>query len=284
MTSRIFSNLRSFVNKSSAALVVLLVLVSFVAPVLAHAQAAAWQVDERHSVARLSLGSGPSASEVGVARVNGNVFISASDPAVALEITPGDPAGNGGAEITFTSQQATLNPDGTLLVSGDLAVKRTTPSVTSDPNEGYSGPVYGNPVTYTDSRLVTLVFIPERRSAAGAETLSASVTFSREGFPELVEALSSGAWPAQLVNDVKCSTPSTVGEDFSGPACTGTIIASVRSNNLVVQGTPGAEDYSGLRAALAPSHNLGTIVLDLELKPTSTVAAVETSSTKPAAK
>ena len=283
MTFRIFHNLRSLANKSRIAFVMLLGLT--LTSVLAQAQAGAWQVDDQHSVARLSVGSGPNASEVGVARVSGDVFISPRDPSVVFEIKPGDAANSGGAVITFTSREATLTADGTLLVNGELAVKRTVRSVTSDPNEGYSGPVYGNPVTYTDTRVITLVLIPNHRDAAnGMTALSASLTLSREGFPELVDALASGSWPAQLVNDVKCSAPETIGEGYSGPSCTGTIVASVSNKNVVVQGTPGAEDYSGLRAAATPSHTLGTIILDLQLKPASTVASTESSSPKPAAK
>ena len=68
--------------------------------------------------------------------------------------------------------------------------------------------------------------------------------------------------------------PSTIGEDYHGPECTGTVIASV-SNAVVATGAPSGEGFYGFEPVVTPDHNVATIALDLKLKemPASPVAS-----------
>jgi polyisoprenoid-binding protein YceI len=229
-----------------------------------------WQVDPQHSIARLSLGSGSNAVEVGLARVSGDVVFDSNDPAdpsVNLKITPDDGPVAQYEQMRFTSEQSTLTSDGKLVVAGELSVTRIERSVTMEPNEAYAGPVYGDRVARTDTRQITLVFSDSPQSAAhvGTIQLSGKTSVSREAFPQLLDALTLDDWPTQLVNDEKCEVPSTVGEDYSGTKCTETVIATV-TNSVVMVGTAGGEDYSGFQPAVTPDRDRGSIGLDLKLK------------------
>ena len=51
-----------------------------------------------------------------------------------------------------------------------------------------------------------------------------------------VPANAQEAWPKMLVDDKQCRVPLTIGEDYCGAACTGTVIASV-ANREVPTGT-----------------------------------------------
>jgi hypothetical protein len=79
------------------------------------------------------------------------------------------------------------------------------------------------------------------------------------------------------VNDEKCEVPSTVGEDYSGAKCTGTVIATV-TNRMVMVGSAGAEDYSGFQPAVTPDPDRGSIALDLKLKEKSSASAMAPSA------
>jgi len=57
--------------------------------------------------------------------------------------------------------------------------------------------------------------------------------------------------------------PSTVGEDYSGALCTGTLIAATRNDNCYMPASVG-EDYSGPLCTPA-TGNQTTIVADLKL-------------------
>jgi hypothetical protein len=56
--------------------------------------------------------------------------------------------------------------------------------------------------------------------------------------------------------------PSTVGEDYSGAVCTGTLIAAISDDNCHMPAT-AREDYSGPQCTPA-TGNEATIVLDLK--------------------
>jgi hypothetical protein len=71
-----------------------------------------------------------------------------------------------------------------------------------------------------------------------------------------------------VIRDEKGKNPSTIGEDYHGPECTGTVIASV-SNAMVTSGNPGAEDFSGFEPAVSGDRNKAPIALDLKLTPMS---------------
>ena len=102
----------------------------------------------------------------------------------------------------------------------------------------------------------------------GTASTTRMSTVNREDFPQFLDAVAQGNWPNQLINDEKCDNPSTIGEDYHGPECTGTVIASV-SNAMVPSGNPGAEDFSGFEPIVNPDRNKATIALDLKLTPMS---------------
>ncbi len=238
--------------------------ISFAIP--AHAQSRVWQVDAKHSVARLSVGSGAQSAEVGVAHVSGNVVFDASDPAdpvIDLNIKPDNRLGPDYSQISFKSKRSAITSDGKLAVVGDLSVTRGERSVTLNANEAYRGPEYGGPVAHTDTHEVTLVFPGASSPAAhsGAIQLLAATTIGREGFPQLLAALESGNWPGMVVEDENCTMPS-LAEDYSGAICTGTPVA-IATNSVATNG--GSEDYRGFEPAVVPNANQATIALNLKL-------------------
>ena len=83
----------------------------------------------------------------------------------------------------------------------------------------------------------------------------------REEFPELLSAIKNTNWPP-VVQNKYCYMPSTVGEDYSGAVCTGTLIAATRDDNCHMPASVG-EDYSGPQCTPA-TGNQTTIVLDLK--------------------
>lgn len=265
---------------------VLLAFAVCLASVPARAQGGSWQVDPQLSVARLSLGRGSNAFEIGVARVSGDVVFDSndpSDPSVSLKITPDNGPRAEYEKMSFTSKRSAMTSDGKLVVTGELSVSRIERSVTIEPNEAYAGPQYGDPVAHTDTRETTLVFPDPRQLTAhnGVMEFSGTTSVIREAFPQLLNALALDHWPTTLVNDEKCSVPSTIGEDYSGIKCTGTAIASV-SNHLVPTGNPGAEDYAGFQPAVNPDRERATIALDLKLTqlattPSATSGAAESA-------
>jgi polyisoprenoid-binding protein YceI len=242
----------------------------------------AWQIDARSSVARLSLGSGQNAVEIGLGRVSGDVVFDASDPTdpvVTLKISPEGPQG-ANAKISFTSRRSAVTRDGKLEVTGDLSFTRVERSVTMEPNEAYAGPVYGEPVAHTENREVTFV-ISDRglpKTQSGTMQLPASATLSHEDFPSFVDSLAGGAWPKMLVNDEQCGTALTISEDYSGVACTGNVIARVPSRE-VATGTGGGEGYYGFQSTVIPDRRQATIALDLTLQRAPVSAPVADSGT-----
>ena len=242
-----------------------------------------WQVDSQLSIARLSLGSGSNALEIGLARVSGDAIFDSNDPtdpSVNLKITPGNATGADYANMSFTSKQSVMTRDGKFIVTGDLSVTRIERSVTMEPNEAYAGPEYSDPTAHTDTREITLVFSdPQYAGDNGTMHFLGTSTVSREDFPQMLDALTFDDWPTILVNDEKCEAPSTVGEDYSGIKCTGTVIASV-SNREVPTGV--GEDYHGFQPAVTPDRQQATIAIDLKLKQTSAAARV-VSVEKPSA-
>lgn len=254
------------VNFSLTLALLLALAVSFSMP--AHAQSGSWQVDAEHSIARLSLGRAPQSAEVGLATVSGSVVFDSNDPAdpaFDLNIASDKKLGPNSAEISFKSKRSAITSDGKLAIVGDLSVSRIERSVRMDPNEAYHGPEYGEPVVYTDTQEVTLVFPGPNLPAAqnGAIKLSASTIINRESFPQLLAALESGNWPSVVVENKNCTNPSTVGEDYSGPTCTGTAVTT--ATNSVQTATAGAEGYDGFERAVVPDRNHATIAVDLKL-------------------
>jgi hypothetical protein len=243
-------------------IVSLLLLAATTASIAANAQDS-WQIDRKHSVATLSMGSGANQSQIGLARVSGEVVFEPSDrgdPIVTLKIV-GDARAADYASMSFSSKRSAIT---------DLSVTRVERSVTMEPNEAYAGPQYGEPVARTTTRQITLIFSDPRQvpSQTGAMHFSGRSTVIREDFPDLLDVIALDDWPSQLINDEKCENPSTIGEDYHGPECTGTIIASV-SNTEAPTGGAGGEGYYGFEPVITPDRNKATIALDLNLTPMS---------------
>lgn len=240
------------------------------------------------SDARLFLGStaNPDAFNTGVARVSGKVDLdpnNLNDSVIDLAIYPSDERWSGlGPDgslragyvpdsadqtlLTFKSEHVLAPGKGKLEVVGNLTLTRVERSVTIDPTQAYAGPVFGPPVIRTETREVTFE-VPDYRAAATAHpqsetALSASTQIGYENFPGLFSAVPNTNWPPVVANE-HCQMPSTIGEDYRGPRCTGTVIAATDNKNCHMPSNLG-EDYAGA-ACTPPAGNQTTIVVQLNL-------------------
>jgi hypothetical protein len=91
-----------------------------------------------------------------------------------------------------------------------------------------------------------------------AVLFTATTSINSEAFPELLVSTRNIAWPL-AVDDAECMIPSTVGEDYSGPQCRGSVVAPLPSP---VRQAQVGEDYSGIRVE-TPKGNQITIDLAL---------------------
>jgi polyisoprenoid-binding protein YceI len=280
---------------------------------LAFADGGTWSLDSTTSAARLFQGStaDPNSVNTGVARITGKVKLDTNDlrnSVFELSIYPADeqwghalspegtlPAGyvpdaTDHTLLTFRSRRILRMGDGKLEVIGDLTTTRVERSVTITANEAYAGPVYGDPVIHTETREVRFLF-PSLNAALssgtltsvalqkkGALDLSGSARVGHEDFPGLLNAIQATNWPAVVKNE-RCQMPSTVGEDYHGATCTGTVVAATRHDNCRMPATVG-DDYNGPICA-PPSGNQTTIVLDLKMlrTPSDSVAEMRMGNT-----
>ena len=146
--------------------------------------AGSWQVDTRHSDAKLitdattDYGKTKMNVTLGFARVNGRIVIDDADPTKSsidfrfYPATSTAPAIDEGGKflshwlenlsnhtlVCFHSKRVVRTPDGRLQATGDLTVTRVDRNVQADPTEAYAGPVYGPPVIHRTSRESTFVF------------------------------------------------------------------------------------------------------------------------------
>ena len=264
----LLSNLSSLGTNVVGPLITLLAFATATVSMPAYAQDI-WQIDPRSSVATLSVGAEAKTLQIGLARVWGWVEFESSDPSdpiVTFTIGAGSEVAAEYASMSFTSKSSALTPNGKLTVIGDLSVTRVERSVTMDPNEAYAGPQYGDPVTYTNTRQVSVVFSDPHGVAFQGSVMyfPGTSTVSREDFPQFLDALTLADWPTQLINDEKCKTPSIIGEDYHGADCTGTVIANL-SNAVVSTGAPSGEGFYGFEPVISPDRNKATISLDLKL-------------------
>jgi hypothetical protein len=264
----------------------LLALAVGIASIPAHAEENAWSVDAEHSVARLSLGSGSKSVEVGIARVSGNVAFSAegaADPVVNLNLAPEQIQGADPVDISFKSKRSMMTNDGQIAVVGDLTVTRVERSEYLDPNEGYYGPTYGDPVSTTATREVTLLLPanahPELQNAS--MQISASTKVSREYFPQLLNVISPGNWSNVVVQDENCTVPAVTGEGYYGATGTGTPVET--ATNSVAPSTPtSGEGYYGFEPAVIPDGGQATIAFDLKLTRTASAPNAVTAGAQTA--
>src|SRR6202158_435601 len=255
-----------------------------------------WILDSSGSNARLFQGSRANSDAVnpGVARVTGKVKLDANDLDASffeLSFYPADedwghalsPAGTlttgyvpdstDQTLLTFKSTRILRIGNGQLEVIGNLTLTRVERTVIATPTEDYAGPVYGDPVIHNETREITFLF-PNASTAHVSRPLTpamlqkravleivGSASVDRDEFPELLSAIKETDWPAVMQNN-DCHVPFTVGEDYSGALCTGTLVEATRDDTCDTPASVG-EDYSGPQCTPA-TGNEATIVLDLK--------------------
>jgi polyisoprenoid-binding protein YceI len=257
-----------------------------------------WILDSSRSNARLFQGSRANSESVNtaVARVTGKVKLDANDLDASffnLSIYPADedwgqplspesalltgyvPDATDQTLLTFKSTRILRTGNGRLEVIGDLTLTRVERNVTATPTEAYSGPVYGDPVLHNETREITFLF-PSASAARFSESLTPAVQQRRgvlevvgaarvdhEEFPELLSAIQDTNWPSVVRNEHCEAAYEGGGEGYSGPVCTGTLIAATHAGNCQAAYEGGGEGYSG-SVCTPPAGNQTTIVLDLK--------------------
>ena len=214
------------------------------------AMAGSWQVDSRHSEAKLTTdattdyGKTKLNVSLGFARVNGTMKLDDSDltqSSVDFRMYPATSMSPVIAEdgkflshwlenmsnhtlVCFHSKRVVRMPDGRLQATGELAVTRVDRNVDSAPGEAYAGPVYGPPIIHRVSHEATFVFDLGSPNGSGDSAIQAagSTSVFREDFPQLVKTVVSTFWPV-LVQDEDCQTPEA-SEAYTGTRCTGTFM------------------------------------------------------------
>jgi polyisoprenoid-binding protein YceI len=280
-----------FMRSALVALVVLSSLI-FVSPGLA--QNAVWRIDSEHSTGRLFLASSSNLEatvNVGVARMNGLVTRNAGDSAMPdfdFTIYPADKtASRDLLQQEQNNKEQGRDPDYTVInfksthvvrvdteafrVTGDLTLTYVESVATLDPSEAYSGPVYEPAITHSVRQEAVFEFRQVDPSGAQAEKKGnaewfAVSTISGENFPELFEAVSTTNWPT-FIADEHCVTTSTIGEDYSGPACSGeTVEPAPRKDLHCEMPTTVGQDYAGEVCTQASSHVVTTDVGENRLR------------------
>jgi polyisoprenoid-binding protein YceI len=264
-----------------------MLVAGFASPALA--QTTNWKLNSDHSTSRLFLSStaDPDTTvDVGIARVEGSVTLDANSIAHSsfdFTIYPGDQApatinadGSVNAAdfpnvprasvITFRSRSVKPRRDGKLVVAGDLTLSYLDHPATITNNDGYSGPVYGEPMVHVTTRKASFVF--DRTVAATTKTRSArslklvgDSDIKTEDFPQLFDAITNANWPV-VVENKACDFPATVGEDYQGASCTGNAVvtASHPPESLTV-----GDDYPGPAPVVPGVRDTVGIALNLEL-------------------
>jgi len=252
-----------------------------------------WQVDTRHSDAQLitdgttDFGRRKINFTLGYGRISGEVKVDDSDPTkskVEFHIYPAtsmtEPIQENGnfktkwlanlanhTLVCFHSKKVVKLPDGKLQATGELTLTRVDRNVEVNPNEAYSGPVYGPPMTHHVSQEATFELDSVSGQVSGKVGLmqaSGSTSVTRELFPQMLKAVTTTYWPP-LVQDEKCQTPANVSEDYRGAQCTGTFM---ESSGLPAAPVQVGEDYPGSSNYNALVGSQLTILIHLHLAPT----------------
>lgn len=216
----------------AAAVILALAVLGFDAP-SKPATVGSWQVDARHSDAKLTTDAttdyGKTKMNVilGFARLNGSVTIDNGDPAkssVEFRFYPAtsmspviDEDGkflshwlenmSNHTLVCFHSKGVVRTPDGRLQATGDLSVTRADRNVDATPSEAYAGPVYGPPMIHRVSREATFVFdLPAADGNAPSIRASGTTSMFREDFPQLVRTVVSTGRPWSKMRSVKIPT------------------------------------------------------------------------------
>jgi len=242
------------------------------APNKSASMAGSWQVDSRHSDAKLTTDATTDYGKtklnvtLGFARVNGTVKIDDSDAtksSVEFRIYPATSMTPVIAEdgkflshwlenmsnhtlVCFHSKKVERTPDGRLRATGELAVTRVDRNVESAPGEAYAGPVYGAPMIHRVSHEATFIFDLGQKD--GGTQASGSTRVFREDFPQLVKTVVNTYWPI-LVQDENCQTPA-VNEAYSGTHCTGTFMETAglpdAPHAANAEDLPGAPNFNAI--------------------------------------
>ena len=258
-----------------------------------------WTLNPSTSNARLFQGSraNPDSVNTGVARVTGKVKLDTNNldnSVFDLSIYPADedwghalspegalPTGyvadaTDQTLLTFKSQRILRTGNGDVEVIGDLTLSRVERIVTVTPSEAYAGPVYGDPVIHNETREITFLFpslstalspgslSPATLQQQGALEISGSARLSHETFPNLRTAIRETSWPPVVRNEHCQAAYEGGGEGYSGPVCSGTLIAATHDDNCQAAYSGRGEGYSGPVCTPA-TGNQTTIVLDLKL-------------------
>lgn len=262
------------------------------------APAGAWFVDNHHSDAQLitdattNWGKNKITYTLGITRVTGRVFLDNDNPdKSAFDITmypaasmtpPINEQGKVKMQwlenyanqtlVCFHSKGVYPTTDGKIRTTGYLVLTRVDRNVEYNPGEDYAGPIYGPAQVHRIKHPATFVFdVPAASSGqkndqgSGQLVSSGSTKVIREDFPQLLRAVIGTYWPP-VIQDEKCNQPSTVGEDYSGPKCTGTFMETKGlpeepSDAGVGEDFPAPSDYSSVVG------NQLTIAVHLRLQP-----------------
>ena len=271
-------------------LAVLLVTVGMMVALPAIAQNTLWRIDSEHSTARLFLASSknPDAGDnVGVARISGVIDHEAGDPSRSgfdFTVYPADKTADESGKnpdytvIRFKSTQVVPVNQETVRVTGDLTLSYVERSVTADPSQGYSGPLYGPPVHHFVTQEAVFEF--QKVSPAGTQTATdnqtewlASSTTIGEDFPQLLNVVSTTNWPT-FVADERCVVPS-VGEDFSGPSCTGETVERIARADVQCYMPSVGEDFAGeICTKTSPTLVANEVEMQLDLRLAKTAPAM----------
>jgi polyisoprenoid-binding protein YceI len=276
----------------AAALLLALAVLGLDVPNKPSSIAGSWQVDARHSDAKLitdattDYGKTKMNVTLGFARVNGRVKIDDRDPTKssiefrfypATSMAPAiDEDGkflgqwlenlSNHTLVCFHSKRVVRTPGGRLQATGDLTVTRVDRNVEATPSEAYAGPVYGPPVIHRVSREATFVFdFPADGNGQKERSIKASGSTSmfRENFPQLVRTVVNTYWPP-VVQDEHCQVPDA-NEAYSGSQCTGTYLST--SGLPEAPHAANGEDIGVLQNFNAIVGNHLTVLVQLRLSP-----------------
>jgi hypothetical protein len=278
---------KEMLNKISQFAMAAILVGTFATLSQAQAQTRNLEVDSDHSDARFSVDGTMNGTNqtivLAAAGVAGTVNLNKDDltrSTFAFRLYPatspspaidefGKPTGNSSeladyTLVSFESKRVTWMSDGKLKVSGTLLVTRAERDPEYTLNEAYSGPVYGPPIVHRSARPASFIIaVPDPTIAHSEKSteMEASTVINQEDFPQLMEAVLDTNWPP-VIQDEKCSTPVTVGEDYAGASCTGKL---VQASSFPVIYTAVGEDYSGAHTATVQLGNNLTILVHMQL-------------------
>ena len=227
---------------------------------VALAQSSKLVIDQTNSDARLFLRSSRQPGtfvNVGVARVEGRIEWDATDPGFSLIEFAVYPADQGEPELypsirnseksyqstenyvvlRFRSKKPVSLGNNHFCVTGTFSVTRVQRRAEYDPGKAYSGPVYSPAEVHSSETAAMFEFQTGKTTepidlGQVRDEWMVFGTVRGQDLPELMEAVAATTWPP-FVEQEQCTFPSSLGEDFSGPLCTGkSIELRPRSNEL----------------------------------------------------